>query len=90
MVMGQQITIERGRAVQSNFHDYKVAQMHHAPQVDVRIVQSDLDHPTGVGEVGVPSFIPAVMDAITTATGLDINEFSDGSRGLFFPRKLMR
>lgn len=75
MVMGQQVTIERGRAVQSNFHDYSVAYMHHAPQVDVHIVNSGLDHPTGVGEVGVPSFIPAVMDAITTATGQDINEF---------------
>lgn len=75
MVMGQQITIDSGRAVQSNFHDYTVAKSRHVPDIDVHLVDNGLGHPTGVGEVGVPSFIPAVMEAVTAATGIEVNEF---------------
>ena len=85
MVMGQQITIGSGRAVQSNYHDYIVAGSRHAPDVEVHLVDNGLDHPTGVGEVGVPSFIPAVMEAVTAATGIEVNGFPmrlDGFRFL--------
>lgn len=74
-IIGQKIEIERGRAKQSNFHDYTVARLREVPDVDVVLVDNGLDHPTGVGEVGVPPFIPALTEAVYAATGQEITEF---------------
>ncbi len=84
MVIGQQITIASGRAVESNFHDYIVARLHQVPNVEVHLVDSSLDHPTGVGEVGVPPFIPALTEAIFAATDQDINTFPMQLEGYSF------
>lgn len=75
MVIGQKIEIKNGAAVQSNFHDYPVAKLKQVPDVEVVLVDNGLAHPTGVGEVGVPPFIPALTEAIFAATGQEIDEF---------------
>jgi isoquinoline 1-oxidoreductase beta subunit len=62
------ITIEKGRAQQSNFHDYSLLRMDEMPVVEVHIVPSD-ERPTGIGEMGVPPIAPAVANAIFAATG---------------------
>jgi isoquinoline 1-oxidoreductase subunit beta len=74
-VIGQKVEIAKGRAVQSNFHNYKVAGLSEVPDVDVVLVDSELGHPTGVGEVGVPPFIPALTEAVYLATDQEVNEF---------------
>ena len=74
-IIGQQITLSGGSAVQSNFHDYTVARMSQVPDVDVHFVDNGLDHPTGVGEVAVPAFIPALTEALFAATGQEIGSF---------------
>lgn len=74
-VIGQKVEIERGRAKQSNFHDYAVARLREVPDVDVVLVDNGLEHPTGVGEVGVPPFIPALTEAVYGATGQEIVAF---------------
>ncbi len=63
-----EITLERGRVQQSNFHDYPMVRMSEAPAVEVYIVPST-EAPTGVGEPGVPPIAPAVANAIFAATG---------------------
>jgi isoquinoline 1-oxidoreductase beta subunit len=69
-----EITATRGVIDQSNFHDYPVARMNDAPvQVDVHIVESSAA-PAGVGEPGVPPFIPALCNAIYAATGKRVRE----------------
>ena len=73
MAIGQKIEIANGRAVQSNFHDYTVARLSHVPDVEVHLVDNGLDHPTGVGEPGVPPFLPALAEAVHAATGQDVN-----------------
>jgi isoquinoline 1-oxidoreductase beta subunit len=73
--IGQQVEIVNGRAKQSNFHDYTVAALRHVPDVEVHLVASALAHPTGVGEVGVPPFIPALAEAIFQATGQEVEVF---------------
>jgi len=66
-LMGE-ITIERGRVNQSNFHDYPILSMRDMPVVDVHIVAST-DTQGGIGEVGTPPIAPAVCNAIFAATG---------------------
>jgi isoquinoline 1-oxidoreductase beta subunit len=63
-----EITIENGRAVQSNFHDYPVLTMKDSPPVETEIIISGKRR-SGVGEAGVPPIAPAVTNAIYAATG---------------------
>jgi isoquinoline 1-oxidoreductase beta subunit len=64
-----EITVEKGRVQQSNFDDFEVARIDDSPQeIVVEIVPSE-QPPGGVGEVGVPTFAPALCNAIFAATG---------------------
>jgi isoquinoline 1-oxidoreductase beta subunit len=69
-----EITATNGVIDQSNYNDYPVARMNDAPvQVDVHIVDSTAP-PAGVGEPGVPPFVPALCNAIYAATGKRVRE----------------
>jgi isoquinoline 1-oxidoreductase beta subunit len=69
-----EITATNGAVDQSNFNDYPVARMDDAPvQTDIHIVESTAP-PAGVGEPGVPPFIPALCNAIFAATGKRVRE----------------
>jgi len=63
-----EITLEKGRVQQRNFNDYPMVRMFESPAIEVFIVPST-EHPTGVGEPGVPPVAPAVANAIFAATG---------------------
>jgi isoquinoline 1-oxidoreductase beta subunit len=63
-----EITLERGRVQQSNFHDYRMLGIQEMPTVEVHILPSE-EPPGGVGEPGVPPIAPAVANAIFAATG---------------------
>ncbi len=67
-MVGQKITMEKGRIQQSNFNDYPVLRIPNAPEVDVHFIQSD-NRPTGIGEPALPPLAPAVGNAIFAATG---------------------
>ncbi len=68
------ITATNGAIDQSNFDTYPVARMREAPmQTDVHLVDSDAP-PAGIGEPGVPPFIPALCNAIFAATGKRVRE----------------
>ncbi len=69
-----EITATDGAINQSNFHDYPVARMPEAPvRTDVYFVDSDAP-PAGIGEPGVPPFVPALCNAIFAATGKRVRE----------------
>jgi isoquinoline 1-oxidoreductase subunit beta len=69
-----EITAKNGVIEQSNFADYPVARINEAPyQTNVYLVDSDAP-PAGVGEPGVPPFIPALCNAIFSATGKRVRE----------------
>jgi CO/xanthine dehydrogenase Mo-binding subunit len=62
------ITFERGRVVQSNYHDYQPLRMHEMPPIEVHLVKSS-ERPGGVGELGTSLAVPSLMNAIHAATG---------------------
>jgi len=69
-----EITAKKGVIEQTNFDSYPVARINEAPyQTNVYLVESDAP-PAGVGEPGVPPFIPALCNAIYVATGKRIRE----------------
>ena len=67
------ITIESGKVVESNFHDYRTIVLSDAPVVHVEFVISGA-HPGGLGEPGVPPIAAAVANAIFAATGIRVRE----------------
>jgi isoquinoline 1-oxidoreductase beta subunit len=62
------LTLEKGRLVQSNFHDYPLLRYPDMPLVDTHLVESN-EKPGGLGEPGVPTVAPAVANAVFAATG---------------------
>ncbi len=63
-----EITFEKGRVKERNFHDYPMLRIHEMPEVEVHIVPS-VEKMGGVGEPGVPPVAPAVTNAIFALTG---------------------
>jgi isoquinoline 1-oxidoreductase beta subunit len=62
-----EIAVKNGEIVQSNFDDYPVVRMNEAPKVSVSFIKSS-DHPTGLGEPGLPPIAPAVANAVYQLT----------------------
>ena len=64
-----EVTIEKGRIQQSNFHDYRMLRIDQAPKIDVHVIKSG-EAPGGIGETGVTAGPPALRNAIYAATGV--------------------
>jgi isoquinoline 1-oxidoreductase beta subunit len=67
-----EITFEKGRVQQGNFHDYPMLRINEMPEVETHIVPST-EKMGGVGETGVPPIAPAVANALFTLTGKRIH-----------------
>ena len=75
--LGGEITIDKGRVQQSNFHNYPMVRMADMPRVEVHIVPST-DAQGGVGEPGTPPIAPAVANALFVLTGKRLRKLPIG------------
>src|SRR5437016_4260959 len=68
-----EVTLEKGRIQQSNFHDVRVLRINEAPAIAVHLVRN-LEAPGGIGEPGTAVTAPAVANAVFAATGKRIRK----------------
>jgi isoquinoline 1-oxidoreductase beta subunit len=64
-----EVTIDRGRVQQSNFHDYRMLRIDQVPDIKVHVIKSG-EAPGGIGETGTTAGPPALRNAIFAATGI--------------------
>ena len=65
------IDIEKGRPMQSNFHDARVYRMGEDPEMDIHLLEGE-GPVGGMGEPPVPPVAPAVLNAIFAASNIRI------------------
>ncbi|SDX18998.1 xanthine dehydrogenase family protein molybdopterin-binding subunit [Roseicitreum antarcticum] len=75
--IGEEITVSDGKVEQSNYHDYPILRMYHAPRIHTRILENQ-QHIRGIGEPGTPCTAPALGNAIHALTGQRLREMPFG------------
>ncbi|MBU2364711.1 MAG: molybdopterin-dependent oxidoreductase [Alphaproteobacteria bacterium] len=63
-----EVTLEKGRIQQSNFHDYRMLRIDQVPPIAVHLVKSG-EPPGGIGEAGTTAAFASLRNAILAATG---------------------
>ena len=63
------LQIKDGQIGASNFHEYPVATLRDAPEIQTFILEGD-DVPYGVGEPPIAPIAPAIAAAVFDATGV--------------------
>ncbi|WP_343564665.1 xanthine dehydrogenase family protein molybdopterin-binding subunit [Kiloniella sp. b19] len=78
------VTLDEGYPQEDNFPTYDPLRMPQMPAVEVHIVDSSLDTPTGIGEPGLPPIAPAVINAIASITGEYKTRMPLSEEGFYF------
>ncbi|HXB45872.1 MAG TPA: molybdopterin cofactor-binding domain-containing protein [Puia sp.] len=67
------LTIDKGRVVEKNFHNYPILRINECPEIEVIVMKNNYQ-PEGAGEPGLPPVAPALTNAIFKMTGKRIRE----------------
>ena len=69
LALREEVKFRDGAVVTSNFHDYGILRLPEAPpEIHIEFIGLE-QRPTGLGEPGVPTFAPALANAIHAASG---------------------
>ena len=71
--VSHEIHFQDGKAVETNFHQYKMPRINEIPEIEIHIMENE-EKPGGVGEPALPSFAPALCNAIFDLTGKRIRK----------------
>jgi isoquinoline 1-oxidoreductase beta subunit len=81
--MLQEISLKDGRVVQSNYHQHPMVKMSQTPPIEVHFLKTN-NSPTGLGEPALPPVLPAIANAVFTATGERIRTMPMTKQGFSF------
>jgi len=83
-MMHAEITVDKGRVVQTNFDKHPLIRLVQAPpEIEIHYVRSD-NPPTGLGEPSMPPILGAVGNAIFAASGVRVRELPLKKSGYSF------
>ena len=72
-LVGEAITVDKGRVEQGNFDDYQPLRLDEMPEVQV-VAMDNEDSIGGIGEPGYPAVGPAVLNAIYDCNGTRVRD----------------
>jgi isoquinoline 1-oxidoreductase beta subunit len=76
-----EISVQNGRAVELNFHNYPIARLHQLPKIET-VIAPTYDFWGGVGEPTICVTAPAILNAIFAATGKPVRTLPLKNHGL--------
>ena len=76
-----EISVENGRVVETNFHNFRVMKIAEMPKVEV-VLPLTHDFWGGVGEPTICVVVPAILNAIHAATGKPVRSLPLSKQGL--------
>lgn len=81
---GQKITYKKGKAEQSNYHQYPLLRTFQRPEVHMEFIRTGDYAPCGFGEPALPPIAAAVCNAVYSLTGKRIRRLPISHEGFTF------